>query len=719
MYYELALISVVIGSGYWGVHFVRRDTERLYGVLNIVAAVLAGLGFYGSRHGDSSFGIAGAIGVGAGTCFLVLGPVARNFARRAAAAERFTLAKYLLDIADVLAPGSGVADEKQLLAAMREIRDGNIDQTVQALLAAKTRAPQEAQLAIDERVAMLYLAAYRWNEAIAHAEEHLFGSIPADAAPPTTALRRALGIAPPVWCELLGAYAYVGKLDEAARMLARLEEVCAGRPEAAMWLHRGRMIFLALAGRVKATEALVEPRRSRHMKPAARQYWIGVAHERAGESAAARTAYTKARAGSRGRPRTLIEQAIERLPAAKPVEPGELAREVIARVEAEPVPDVAEPTRRRGFVAVPLLVVTLLVVALVTRLTIGPTSDVGVLVRGGALVRSLAREGEWWRFVTCVFVQVGGMHLLFNATGLWFVGRLTESLFGSWRTLAIFALSALAGAAASILASPAGMSAGASGGLMGIAGAVFAELTIHRKRHRVAWSRGAWGAFLIVIVSQLGLGTMYSALDQWAHGVGLAVGALAGAALSPNLRGQPIMRHASRAIGIAFIALGAVCAVLVARTSLADSFDRIPVVDVELEKASVTVPATWQHGHDEAFDPDMLASLTAFSGLVQESLAAELAKIDAAERKRMKEQELEHITVAATPLIPLPAGWVGSELIATTTDTLGDVQRFRVVIAGKSDTPTTAVVVTLYVPELIAAGAPGTFTDIIASVTRR
>ena len=83
MYYELALISVVIGSGYWGYHFVRQDAYRLYGILNLVAAALAGIGFYGARYHDGAYGIAGAIGVGAGTCFLVFGPMARNLARRA------------------------------------------------------------------------------------------------------------------------------------------------------------------------------------------------------------------------------------------------------------------------------------------------------------------------------------------------------------------------------------------------------------------------------------------------------------------------------------------------------------------------------------------------------------------------------------------------------------------------------------------------------------
>src|SRR2546427_10190427 len=115
MYYELALISVLVAGGYWGWYFVRHDALRTYGMMLIGSAALAGLGLLGRKYDDSGLGVAGAIGVGAGTCLLVLGPLARGLARRAAAAERFRIAERPLDIADVLAPGSGIADEKALL----------------------------------------------------------------------------------------------------------------------------------------------------------------------------------------------------------------------------------------------------------------------------------------------------------------------------------------------------------------------------------------------------------------------------------------------------------------------------------------------------------------------------------------------------------------------------------------------------------------------------
>jgi membrane associated rhomboid family serine protease len=716
MYYELALISVAIGGAYWGWQFVRQDSLRLYGALNLLSALLAGLGFAGARQGDGSFGLAGAIGVGAGTCLLVVGPLARGLARRAAAAEYFGLAQRLLGVADVLAPGSGVGDEKALLAAMREIRDGNIQQTVDALTTAKHGASPEARLAIDERIAMLYLAAYRWDEAIAHAETHMFGAIPpASEAQPGVALRRVLGLAPPVWVELLGAYGYKGDLDQAARMLARLEDVCAGRPDAGIWVHRGRLIFLALAGRVGAVQSLVEPKRSRHMKPAARTYWIAVAHERQGEVAAAEAAYAKARSKSRGRPRVLIDQALARLQSAKPAELGPTASEIVARVEAEPLPIVEDPARPRRPWAIRALVLVMIAVAAAIALFLGPSTDVGVLVRDGALVRSLVNDGEWWRFISAMFIHVGGIHLL-NLIGLWLIGRLAEDLFGGWRTITIFALAGLAGCTASYLASPAGISAGASGGMFGLLGAVFTEVTLHRRHYR-GWPRGMWGSLALITVAQVGVGFLYRFIDQWAHGGGLLAGALVGALLSPHVRWRRFGLHVARLIAICFGAAVVVATVMVARTSIADSLARSPLVRRDTASYSAVVPVSWQQAQDELYIQDPFMVL-----LVQRVKGGELDKLlpgfTEGEHARAKDKRFDQVIVAPKALVALPAGWQGSELAVSVADDLGSRQRYRVVVAGHADADG-VLLASLYMPETMAREAPSFFAAIIGSIQPR
>ena len=72
MYYELALISVAIAGGYWGWFFIRQHATRLYGLMLLGSGVLSCLGLLGRREAIDSLGVPGAIGVGAGTCLLIV-----------------------------------------------------------------------------------------------------------------------------------------------------------------------------------------------------------------------------------------------------------------------------------------------------------------------------------------------------------------------------------------------------------------------------------------------------------------------------------------------------------------------------------------------------------------------------------------------------------------------------------------------------------------------
>lgn len=731
MFYEYALISVIIASGYWGVFFLRRQPHGTptFGLMQLAAAGLAALGLYGERtDGARWMGVAGAVGIGAGTCLLVVGPVVRGLARRFAAAERLGIASRLLDVAELLAPGSGVAEEKAVLGAMQEIRDGRIEDTVDALTAAKDRAPPAARIAIDERIALLYLAAYRWEEAIKHAETHLLATEPAEGDP--ASLRTALGVAPPVWVELLGAYGRTGNLDQAARMLARLEDVCDGRTDAAIWVHRARLMFLALAGRPQAVQALVEPRRARHMSPAARTYWIAVAHEHHGDREAASAAYAKARTRSRGRPRELIDQALERLAKAErggavpalPTAPGDdaaapirlspIASEVVARVEAAPLPAPVRVDRAALPWATWTITGALVAVAAVISIFVGSTSDPGVLVRAGAMVRGLIAGGEWWRLVACVFVHVGAVHLAVNGIGMYFLGRVTEELFGTARTFALFGLCGVAGAVASYLASPAGVSAGASGAIFGMLGAVFVELTWHRRKYRAAWKRGMWGGLVVVTLAQLGVGFMYPVIDQWAHGAGLFAGVVFGTLLSPSFAWARITRYAGRALAAGFVAVSIAAAVLVGTRSLADSFAELPRREYAVAGVAITAPATYVVD-GELVDPDGIVFVTVQREPLQ-SLAPQMTAWVAQAGKLGKARGFDDVVVAPDRVVPLPAGWEGAELLGSFEDAMDTRQQYRVIVAGKPGDGTLVLLIVM-APDSIVKAAPGFFTQLVGS----
>ncbi|MFT3691993.1 MAG: rhomboid family intramembrane serine protease [Kofleriaceae bacterium] len=780
MYYELALISVLIAAGYWGLYFVRMPQTRTYGLMQLAACILSGIGLYHRRVGGADWGgIAGAIGVGTGACVLVLGPLVRAAARRFVGAERFKIAERLVDIADILAPGSGHGDEKQLIAAMREIRDGNIEQTVDALTAAREQTRHsEARLAIDERIAMLYLAAYRWDDAIAYAEKNLFGvqlepsdsvitPMPtADGKPamriergsPPNSLRRVLGVAPPVWVELLGAYGYKGDLDRAAQMLARLEEVCAGRDDAAIWVHRGRMIFLALAGRVAAVQTLVAPAKSKHMSRGARAYWVAVAHERGGDARGATAAYTKARSQSRGRPRVLIDQALARLATrghdgakldgakldganpdganpdgAKrdlvdlnahvtvhrdhPIELTPLASELVAQVEAAPAPIVAIRERTPKPWATRVLTTSMFASAIAITLLVGDTSDLGVLVRSGAMVRGFIANGEWWRIISCNFIHVGGLHLLVNTLGLWFLGKLCEEMFGSIRTGAIFAISGVGAFIASDLASPVGVSAGASGAIFGLLGAIFVELTIHKQHHRAAWSRGMWGSIVVVALGQFGLDVfMYSGItDQYAHLGGAAVGALCGAVFSPHAKFRGIATQLARVTVVAFTALVIFAVVMIVRTPIAQSLGT-PDHAIAIGPVTAHVPNGWTYDgapNDETLhDPDDMIELRFVAAGTNVSFDDFVTAEEARLHKRF-----ERVDIATESLVPLPPSWQGKELAvsAEEADAVGGREHYLLVMASRPINNGT-LLVSIEVAETMAKAAPTFFTSLLGSI---
>jgi membrane associated rhomboid family serine protease len=714
--YELVQASIAATAAYLGWQLVRRQSgpRARFGALLLGVAALCGLGLLGREVESTGLGALGAIGVGAGACMLLVAPAMRDLANRLAHRERYGVADRLLTIAEVLAPGSGVRDERALLGAMRELREGRIDQTVEALTAAKRTAPADARHAIDERIAMLYLSAYRWDEGLAHAEQFLLGE-PADRR---ATGELALGVAPAVWIELLGAYARTGDLDRAAGMLARLEDACDRRDDtsAALWLHRARLMFLALAGRVAAVEALTGPRAARHLTASARAYWRAVALERGGDGAAASAAYARARRGARGMPRTLIDEAIARLAAAPTGGPGgavvlgDAASQVVARVEAAPLPVIvqARPTRP---VATWTLTALVCAAAAAVTLGLGPTADFGVMFRAGAMIRSQVQAGEWWRLVACVLLHAGVLHLGVNAISLWVLGRLCEQLYGTVRTVAIFALAGVAGAAASFAINP-GPSLGASGAIFGLLGAALVELALHRDRHVQPWP--TWMTLGALAIAQLGYGFFVPQIDQYAHGGGLVAGAIAGFVLSPSVRWQRVGAWLARAVAVAAVAAAGFAAVMIARTSAADSLAAAPAKPFVVDGVTVDAPSGWVMNDGELYDGAVFVVLAFDRKPAEQGLAPVLAKAESAAPDDIRARNFDDVTTPDEPLVPLPEGWTGKELEASVENDLGDRTAYRVVVAAKQFGGTIAVA-QLYAPASLVRFAPRFFTALLAS----
>ncbi len=91
-------------------------------------------------------------------------------------------------------------------------------------------------------------------------------------------------------------------------------------------------------------------------------------------------------------------------------------------------------------------------------------------------------QGEWWRFITPIFLHAGMMHLLFNMFSLFLFGPELEKLVGKVRFLTVYGLAGLFGTVATYFLEPLDyLHVGASGAIFGILGAFGALLYYGRR----------------------------------------------------------------------------------------------------------------------------------------------------------------------------------------------------------------------------------------------
>ena len=98
------------------------------------------------------------------------------------------------------------------------------------------------------------------------------------------------------------------------------------------------------------------------------------------------------------------------------------------------------------------------------------------LLEWGANRRAETTSGEWWRLLTSMFLHGGIMHLLLNIYGLILAALFVEPQLGRKNYSMLYILSGLCGSLASIWWYPNTVSAGASGAIFGLYGAILGLL---------------------------------------------------------------------------------------------------------------------------------------------------------------------------------------------------------------------------------------------------
>lgn len=151
-----------------------------------------------------------------------------------------------------------------------------------------------------------------------------------------------------------------------------------------------------------------------------------------------------------------------------------------------------------------------------------------VLVRFGSNFGPLTLTGEWWRVFTAMFLHFGLAHIVFNMLALYVNGLLVERLFGSVAFLLLYIVSGLSGSIASLFWHPNINSAGASGAIFGVIGALLAFMVNPKTRLPASVVTAQRNSTLVFIAYNLANGAAHAGIDNAAHLGGLGAGFILG-----------------------------------------------------------------------------------------------------------------------------------------------------------------------------------------------
>jgi rhomboid protease GluP len=165
-------------------------------------------------------------------------------------------------------------------------------------------------------------------------------------------------------------------------------------------------------------------------------------------------------------------------------------------------------------------------------------------VRWGANFGPLILNGQWWRLLTSVFVHIGIIHIALNMWCLWNLGILAEALYGPETFGAVYVITGVAASLTSVAWRPNGISAGASGAIFGLAGALIGSCYLGEFSLPSAAVRHTLRSLLTFVGYNLFFGAAIGHVDNAAHIGGLVSGLILGvliARVAPD-RDDPIPR---------------------------------------------------------------------------------------------------------------------------------------------------------------------------------
>ncbi|MBF0709710.1 MULTISPECIES: rhomboid family intramembrane serine protease [unclassified Gemella] len=130
----------------------------------------------------------------------------------------------------------------------------------------------------------------------------------------------------------------------------------------------------------------------------------------------------------------------------------------------------------------------------------GTTTNSKILYLNGAIYGAEFTIVEWWRLITPLFVHIGLDHLLSNMLLLITVGRVLETLIGSFKFTMLYLLSGVAGNLAVVFYDPNTITAGASSALFGVLGLLATHAIFKISPYITYFGKSSFGIIIINLI---------------------------------------------------------------------------------------------------------------------------------------------------------------------------------------------------------------------------
>ena len=182
--------------------------------------------------------------------------------------------------------------------------------------------------------------------------------------------------------------------------------------------------------------------------------------------------------------------------------------------------------KKKPIITYGIMSICVIVFALMYILGDGSLDNI-TLLRFGANLDVLTKNGDYFRLITCAFLHIGIVHLIFNMYALYIIGPQVESFFGKIKYLSIYLISAVSASILSLSFNTNTISAGASGAIFGLLGA----LLYFGYHYRVYLGNAVRSQIIPIIIINLLFGFTMTGIDNAAHIGGLIGGVLASIAL--------------------------------------------------------------------------------------------------------------------------------------------------------------------------------------------